>query len=213
MNLDSALQQLVTLTATLDLRIAVLLFAICAIGEFGMSVPYVLESIWLLAGYQVGAGLSSPLHLLGLWFSTQCGRQVGALMLYRLCRYGASPLQKIYQKLHLERFFSRVTSKSSVFNRINLSSPFSVAYGRLLGMRIPMALTLAMKRKPGVLALGVLLSSLDFDAVYVLLGMFFGSTTTIKPAYILLASLGGVTIIYLSTFTLKRLIRRFHPAA
>ena len=61
MNLAYALQQIVAFTATLDPRMAALLFIICAIGEFGISIPYVLESVWLLVGYQLGASMVSPL--------------------------------------------------------------------------------------------------------------------------------------------------------
>lgn len=213
MDLGNALQQIVAFTATLDPRMAVLLFAICAIGEFGISIPYVMESVWLLVGYQLGAGVLSPLHLMGLWLAAQCGRQVGAWALYRVGKFGTPPLVRLYHKLHLERFFSRVTAKSGAFNRINLASPFSVAYGRLFGMRIPVTLALAVKKKPGTLSMGVLLSSIVWDMVYISLGIIFGSTTAIKPVYMFLASLAGLTIIYLVTFIVRRLIRRFKPVS
>ena len=213
MSLGDIGAQILALTATLDPRIAALLFAICAIGELGVSIPYVLEGIWLLTGYQLGAGTLSPLHLTVLWLAAQCGRQVGAMALYRVGRLGTPPLMKLYDRLHLSRFFSRITAKSGAFNRLNLSSPFSVAYGRLFGMRIPVAMALAVKKKPGMLSLGVLFSSIIWDAVYISLGIIFGSTAVIKPAYIFLASLAGLTIIYLVTFGVRRLARRLRPPA
>jgi hypothetical protein len=210
MNFEGALQQIVAFTATLDPRMAALLFVICAVGEFGISIPYVLEGVWLLTGYQLGSGVLSPLHLVGLWLAAQCGRQVGAMMLYRTARFGTPSLFRLYNKLHLARFFSRLTSKSSTFNHhVNLLSPFSVAYGRLFGMRIPVALALAIKRKPQMLALGVLLSSIVWDAAYISLGVVFGSTMVIKPVYMFLASLVGLTILYLVTFIVRRLLNRF----
>ena len=78
MSLENVLSQIVGFTATLDPRMAALLFLICAIGEFGISVPYVLESVWLLVGYQLGAGVLSPLEMVGLWLAAQCGRQAGS---------------------------------------------------------------------------------------------------------------------------------------
>jgi membrane-associated protein len=208
MNLGNALQQIVAFTATLDPRMAVLLFVICAIGEFGMSVPYVLESVWLLTGYQLGAGILSPLHLAGLWLAAQCGRQVGALALYRVARFGTPSLLRFYQKLHLARFFNRITAKSGTFSSLDLSSPFSVAYGRLFGMRIPIALALAVKRKPAMLSLGVLLSSAVWDVSYISLGVIFGSTAAVKPVYMFLVSFAGLTVVYLVTLTVRSLIKR-----
>jgi len=210
-NLESVLQQIVSFTATLDPRMAVLLFVICAIGEFGLSIPYVLESIWLLVGYQLGHGVLSPLHLAGLWLAAQCGRQVGSMALYRVARFGTPSLTKFYNKLRLSRLFYRISNKSSAINHINLSSPFSVAYGRLFGMRIPMVLVLAVKRRLGMLSLGVLLSSIVWDAIYISLGIIFGSTVAIKPTYMFLAALAGITVIYLVTFIARMLIRRARP--
>jgi membrane-associated protein len=211
-SLENALQQIMALTTVFDPRMAALLFFTCAIGEFGLPFPYVLESIWLLAGYHLGAGVLSPLHLLGLWFAAQCGRQVGAMALYRVGRLGATPLASLYQKLHLARFLSRITAKSSAFSRINLASPFSVAYGRLFGMRIPVTLTLAVRKSLRTLSIGVLLSSIVWDAVYISLGIIFGSATGIKPYYMFLASLAGLTLIYLVTFAVRRLLKRPQPA-
>jgi membrane protein DedA with SNARE-associated domain len=213
MNLTNALPQILSFTGTLDPRMAALFFILCAIGEFGVSIPYILEGVWLLAGYQLGAGVLSPIHLIGLWLAAQCGRQVGAMALYRVGRFGTKPLVGLYHKLHLTRFFSRVTAKSGAFNRINLASPFSVAYGRLLGMRIPLALTLGVKKKPKMLSMGVLISSIIWDAAYISLGIIFGSTTAIKPVYMFFASLAGLTIIYLVTFIVRRVIRRLKPAS
>lgn len=213
MNLEGILQQIVAFTATLDPRMAALLFVICAIGEFGISIPYVLESVWLLVGYQLGSGVLSPLHLAGLWLAAQLGRQVGAIALYRVGRYGTPLLFRFYNKLHLARLLAKITSKSGTSKYINIFSPFSVAYGRLFGMRIPVTLALAVKRKPQMLSLGVLLSSIVWDAVYISLGIIFGSTVAIKPANIFLASLVGLTIIYVVTYTVRRLLRRFQTAS
>jgi membrane-associated protein len=212
-NLESALQQIVSFTATLDPRMAALLFVLCSIGEFGFSIPYVLESIWLLVGFQLGHGVLSPLHLAVLWLAAQCGRQVGSMGLYRVARFGTPSLTRFYNKLRLSRFVSRIVNKSGAVNHINLSSPFSVAYGRLFGMRIPMVLVLAVKRRLGMLSLGVLLSSLVWDTLYISLGVIFGSTTAIKPSYMFLASLAGLTVIYLVTFIIRILIRRSRPVS
>jgi membrane-associated protein len=191
---------------------AALLFIICTIGEFGISIPYVLESIWLLVGYQLGAGVLSPLHLVGLWLAAQCGRQAGSMALYHVAKFGTTPLVRFYNKQRLSRFTSKLAN-SKVLSRINLASPFSVAFGRLFGMRIPLTLTLAVKKRQRMLSMGVLLSSVVWDTIYISLGIAVGTTTAIKPVHMFLASAAGLTLIYLITFLVRRLIRRLHPAS
>ena len=65
-------------------------------------------------------------------------------------------LEKFYHKIHLDRIFDRLMSKAAAVKKINFTSPFSVAFGRLVGMRIPMTLVLAAKKKPWMLAAGFL---------------------------------------------------------
>jgi membrane-associated protein len=190
---------------------AALLFIICTIGEFGISIPYVLESIWLLVGYQLGAGVLSPLHLVGLWLAAQCGRQLGSMALYHVGRFGSMPLVRFYNKQRLSRFTSKLAN-SKVLSRINLASPFSVAFGRLFWMRIPLTLTLAVKKSLRMLSMGVLLSSVVWDTIYISLGIGVGTTAAIKPIQMLFASVTGLTLIYLVTFIVRRLKKHFQPA-
>jgi membrane-associated protein len=211
-SLENALSQIVGFTATLDPRMAALLFIICAVGEFGISVPYVLESIWLLAGYQLGAGVLSPLEMVGLWLAAQCGRQAGVVALYHVAKFGSPPLVRFYHNRRLSRFIPKALTNSGVLQRINLASPFSVAFGRLFGLRVPLTLTLAVRERPRTLSIGVLLSSLVWDAIYISLGITVGTTAAIKPVQMLFVSVAGVTLIYLVTFLVRRLKKRFQPA-
>lgn len=215
MGLGDAIAQLLAFTTTLDPRTAAVLFFICAIGEFGISIPYVLETIWLLVGYHlvphIGSEVLSPPHLVGLWLAAQCGRQVGALALYHTGRFGSTSLLRFYNNSRVSRFFSRV-AKSRVLKRIDLSSPFSVAFGRLFWMRIPLSLTLGVMKKLKTLSMGVLISSLIWDAVYISVGLIVGATAQIKPLQMFIYSLAGLTLIYLITFLVRRLIRRPQPA-
>jgi membrane-associated protein len=213
MNLENAVAQILALTSTLDPRMAALLFVICAIGEFGISIPYVLESVWLLVGYQLGAGVLSPLHLAVLWLAAQCGRQVGATALYHMGRLGSTPIVRFYNNKRLSRFIPKAVANSRVLNHINLSSPFSVAFGRLFGMRIPLTLTSAVKKRQRTLLMGVLLSSLVWDTIYISVGLTVGATAVVKPVYMFSYSLAGLTLIYLITFLVRRLIKRPQPAS
>jgi hypothetical protein len=213
MNLEDFLQHIVSFTSTLDPRMALLLFLLCAIGEIGLAIPYILESIWLLVGFNIGAGQISPWHVIILWLSAQAGRQAGNMGLYSIARLGMPALTGFYHKIHLDRLFNMLMARSGAVSRVNLESPFSVAFGRMVGLRIPMLLLMAAKKRPGMLALGVLLSSIIWDVLYMAIGAIFGSTVDIKPGYMLLISIGGLTAIYLITFTIRILVkRRRHPA-
>ena len=213
MSLGNVLAQFLQLTASLDPRTAAFLFVICAIGEFGLSIPYVLESVWLLMGYQLGTGVLSPVHLLGLWLAAQCGRQVGSLALYHVARLGTTPLSRLYSKQRRSRFWPKVSINHRVLNRLNFTSPFSVAYGRLFGLRIPLTITLAVRKSLVTLLAGVLLSSVVWDAAYIILGATVGRTAVVKPVQMLLASVAGLTLLYLVIFIVRRWLRRPQPAS
>jgi hypothetical protein len=73
----------------------------------------------------------------------------------------------------------------------------------------PMMLVCAGKKQPGTLALGVLLSSIVWDALYLSLGAFFGTTLEIGQGYMLLISLGCISVIYLAVYAIRKLISRF----
>jgi hypothetical protein len=211
MNLAHFLSQIPQLTANLNLGTAVLLFAICALGEFVVAIPYVLESIWLLAGFQLGAGVLSPLQLMGLWLAAQSGRQAGTLALYFTIRLGSSPLARFYRRITAWRFWPKIKSDNKLLSRINLTSPFSLAYGRLVGLRFPLMIMLALKKKLMAAMTGVLLSSVVWDAIYITLGATVGRTGALKPVQMLLASLAGLTLLYLVVFIVRRMFKRPQP--
>jgi len=212
MHLEHFLSQILQLTANFDPRTAAFLFVICMMGEFVVSVPYVLESMWLLAGYQLGAGVLSPLELIGLWLAAQCGRQTGTLALYFIIRVGSSPMAGLYHKITNLRFWPKVRPNNKLLSRINLTSPFSLAYGRLLGLRFPLTIMLALKKKLPAAMAGVLLSSVVWDAIYLTLGATVGRTAALKPIQLLLVSIGGLTLLYLLVFIVRRLFKRLQPA-
>ena len=96
------------------------------------------------------------------------------MALYHVGRFGSIPLLRFYNKRAYHDFSPRVAN-SRVLSRINLSSPFSVAFGRLFAMRIPLTLTLGVKRDLKTLSMGVLISSIVWDAVYIAVGLTVGS--------------------------------------
>jgi membrane protein DedA with SNARE-associated domain len=208
MNLSNAVAQILALTSTLNLKIAALVFIVCAIGEVSIGIPYVLESMWLLAGYQLGAGVLSPLDLGGLWLAAQCGRQAGSFALYGAARVGTMPMAKLLRRCQSWRFWPKRSVNRKLLDRINLMSPFSVAYGRLFGLRVPMTIALAAKKRVAPLPVGVLLGSLVWDAAYIALGATVGKVAVLKPAEMFLATFAGLTLLYLVVLAVRRLLRR-----
>ncbi len=210
MNLDSIIQQALNIAGTFNLTLVVLLFSICVIGEFHIAVPYLLETVWLLAGYHVGSGALSPFALFLLWLAAQAGRQVGATALFYLTRLGSVSVSRIYQR----RFGVSLAEQSAASNaiafrfwrRLDYLSPLSVAAGRLFWLRIPLTLTLGVKRQLKPLCVGVLLSGLVWDGIYIVLGVI-GGHTPLTREQMLLYSLAGLTLLYAVTVVARQLAR------
>lgn len=212
---NSLVQQVYNFTGSLDPRLMAALFLLCAIGEFGLPFPYLLETLWLLAGFQIGTKTISVLDVAVLLLTVQAGRQTGATTLYFLTRLGKTPLGKLYDRLGITKLSQKLPeNKKSPFrllHKIDFFSPFSIAFGRLMWLRVPLTLALGMKRRIAALSGGVLLSGLIWDMVYIVVGMIAGTTATLKPAQMLLYSLAGLTTLYLIGFSVK-LIRGRRPA-
>ena len=62
MDLEGFLRGIVDFTATLDPRMALLLFVICTLGEIGIAIPFLLEFLWVNVGLNVGAGKISAVR-------------------------------------------------------------------------------------------------------------------------------------------------------
>lgn len=212
MNVDSLLQQIYSFSGTLGPKLALALFLICLVGEFGATVPYLLETVWLIAGYQVGIGALSGFEVALLLLTVQLGRQSGATALYYVARLGSTPLSRLYQKYGQNNLDGKVAAYQNgpwrLLKKFDLLSPFSVAMGRLLWLRLPLTLALGLKKKIGALTIGVLLSGLAWDGVYILVGAIAGTTVALKPAHMIAYSLAGLTAMYLLVFAAKLVFSR-----
>jgi hypothetical protein len=209
MNLEVIFHHVLNLAGTFNPTLVVFLFLICFIGEFGICVPYLLETIWLLSGYNFGTGVLPLSDLLLLWLVAQASRQAGGITLSYLGRFGSMPLIKFYNK-HFEASVSEKIAENNstsvnFFRRINFLSPFSIALGRLIWLRIPITLILGAKRQLKTLSLGVLLASLVWDGMYIFLGAVVGAHAALKPPQMILYSLVGLTILYAVSFATRHL--------
>ncbi len=210
--LDGLLSQALAITGTFNPKIAIILFLLCSIGEFGFALPYILETIWLMAGYNLSVGTSSWVDVLLIWLVAQAGRQTGSTALYYSGRLGMIPLTRLYKRYIEPRLPKRQIIPAGIAKIISNPSPFSVAIARLVGLRIPAALTMSARQRLLHLSLGVLLSSIIWDGIYLIVGATVGRTTVIKPTSMLLYSLGGLTALYLITLGVRYLYNKSRSA-
>ncbi len=209
MNPEALIQQAFNLAGTFNTTLVIFLLVICIIGEFGLVVPYLLETIWLMAGYNFGTGTIPLVDVVLLWLVALAGRLVGAIILAYLGRFGSMPIIKFYNKHFeasvVEKLEENSSAKTKWYRKINFLSPFSVAIGRVLWFRIPLSLILGAKKQLKALTLGILLSSLAWDGLYIVLGAVVGAHTTLKPPQMILFSLIGLTLLYVGTFAVRHL--------
>ena len=202
-------QNIVQFTSVFNFQLAIPLLVISLIGEILVGIPFFLELVWMQVGINLAKGILSPWGMLGFFAFAQIGRQIGALILYRVAMFGLPALKKLYHWLRLDILFNKFQAKSgNAINKINLASPFSIAFARMIMMRIPIALALAAKKRPGMLSLGVFISSVIFDGIYISIGVILGVVVHIDSIYMILISIGTLTVIYLITFLVKMLIKR-----
>jgi membrane protein DedA with SNARE-associated domain len=208
MSLTGLLSQVLEITSNFNPKIAIILFLLCSIGEIGFALPYILETVWLMAGYHLATGILSISDLLLIWLVAQAGRQTGSLVLYFSAMLGLNPLKKFYKKHIAHRLPKRQIIPPAIARSLTHPSAFSVAIGRLVGLRVPLAITMGASQRLLHLSLGVLMSSIVWDGIYIVVGRTVGSAVIMKPQYMLWYSLGGLTALYLIVLGLRFLWRR-----
>jgi hypothetical protein len=83
MGLDILYSNVISLTQSFNLWLILAIFLITLIEEFGISVPYLLESMWLFIGYGVSTNVLAPGAIVLFCLIGLIGREIGASMLYR----------------------------------------------------------------------------------------------------------------------------------
>jgi arginine exporter protein ArgO len=64
---------------------------------------------------------------------------------------------------------------------------------------------LGVKKQYRVLFLGVIISSIIFDGIFLTVGIVVGANTMVKPAEMVLFSLAGLTFFYLVVFSIRQI--------
>ena len=204
------LKQILNLIGTFNLQAVCLLFLLCSLGEILLaSVPYLLETVWLMAGYNLGAGIISPFQMLLLWLVAVAGRETGVLLLFSVSRFSSLPITRLYQK-YLEKRFKKFSSNEAWLTKLSRRldsylSPFTIALGRLLGLGTPLTVLMGVKKKYKMLFLGVIISSFIFDGIFLIVGLVVGKNTQVKQTEMILFSLIGLTAFYLVVFSVRQI--------
>jgi hypothetical protein len=211
MNLDEISRQIVTFASTFNLWLVVSIFLVLAVNEFGFVIPYLMETIWILAGYHVRIGVLPVYQLILLMVVAMSGRVVGSLTFYTVVGLGSERLMRIYRRIFGDALAAGNGEPKSlpakVMKKLNLFSPFMVACGRLIWLKIPLNIALGIRRDLKVLVPAVMLSSLIWDATYVALGLILGNIKT-EPPLLVLYSLAVLTMIYGGTYLARRFLTR-----
>jgi membrane-associated protein len=209
------INQVPNLVGSFTPQLALVVFLLSLVGEaFVISIPLVFEFIFITAGYQMSIGVLPVVDMLLLALLSQLGRQIGALVLFGLSHKSSSFLGKFITR----RFPRKNILESTPFKflrHIDKITPFGVAIGRLLWLRIPLTLILGARRKLKTLILGIAISSTIYEGIYIGLGAIVGKTTkesaTMGSGIIiwLAVSLGIVYVVALSIrFAINRMKKR-----
>jgi hypothetical protein len=137
------------------------------------------------------------------------GRETGVLLLFSVSRFGSLPLTRLYQK-YLEKRFKKFSGQDTWLSRLSSKmdsylSPFTIALGRLIGLGTPLTILMGVKKKYKILFVGVLLSSLIFDGIFLIVGIVVGKNTHVKQTDMILYSLIGLTVFYLIVFSIRQI--------
>jgi len=211
MSLDEISRQIVTFASTFNLWLVVSIFLVLAVNEFGFVIPYLMETIWILAGYHVRIGVLPVYELVLLMAVAMAGRVLGSLLFYSVVGLGSQRVMRVYRRIFGDALGGGKgegkNPAARVMKKLNLLSPFMVAGGRLIWLKIPLTITLGIRRDVKVLVPAVMLSSLIWDATYIALGVVLGNIKT-EPPLLVAYSLAVLTVIYGSTYLARRILNR-----
>jgi membrane protein DedA with SNARE-associated domain len=149
-----------------------LLFFILVISEFGIPIPFFMQGVRFYIGYTLGHGSLSVLLLIPILI---IGRQFGAASLYWLTRFLSNSVINWYQK----RFKPMKSETEKIKTRLKSKTPFmlgAIVLGRITpGLLVPVTLASGIiNLNYGYFTIGVLISSVLYDAVFISLAAIFG---------------------------------------
>ncbi|MDP2931214.1 MAG: hypothetical protein Q8O05_01795 [Chloroflexota bacterium] len=192
------------ITQGINLKVMLAVLILMVIGEVDLQIPLLIESIWLVIGYQSGANATALFNIIALFLIAQLGRQIGISSVYYLFQVINSPLSRFYMKrLQRNRYYQKFAQRESSYSARYLSLS-TATLGMLTWLNMPIKAMLVIKRKLRTLLIGTLLSGAAFDVVYIVAGAVFHVTTlnlAYLPAFLLV---GFVVFIVIRMVILRR---------
>ena len=186
------------ITGGFNVRVGVGMLALSMLGEVYVLIPLLMESVWLVVGYQAGThtSLMSVCNLVSTFLIVQTGRQIMMSAVYFLFPVINKPLSKLYQKrVQANTYYKRYIEKyqqNEYLSELRFFSIGSSVLGMLTPLNTPLKFLLVIKRKLKTLLIATLLSGMIFDTVFIVLGAVFHVTTlnvTYLPLFLLVGFL------------------------
>jgi len=207
MNIADIIKEIITFAGTYNPLLIICLFVLLLLNEFGFFIPCLLETIWIIVGYNLHVGSISVYQAVALMAASMAGHLTGSLILYNLSKLGSPWILKVYHRFINSSTTSTFAKSNSlpvrILKKANLLSPYPVALGRLLWMKIPLTLTLGVRKNLRTLMLAVMLSSFVSDSTICTLG-FIGGSMKLNPLQTIFYSMAGIFLIYTVIFILKK---------
>ena len=180
-----------------------IIFALCLVGEsVGLSLPYILETTWLMAGFLLGSHQISLLTVLPMLLAAIFGRLAGMTIFYVLVGAGSTWFFRRFPNMKTRLDDSTFSQK---LNSRHWTVPLWIALGRLLWMRIPISIVMTLSRRYWALSIGLVISALVFELTYVIIGLKVGNSVNLSPIQLVPYLLIGVTISFGVGFGAHRL--------
>ncbi|MBT9149369.1 MAG: hypothetical protein DDT28_00792 [Dehalococcoidia bacterium] len=172
-----------------------LFFLIAMLGEVYLQIPLLMESLWLLVGYQSRVNNIALFNTTLILLTAQAGRQASMLALYyffpvinkSLSKFLVKPvmnkplLKLLLKPIQINRFHRKHLAQDHFDTRYLSSVPATL--GMLTWLNGPIKLVLVWRRRLKPLLVGTLFSGLVFDGIYLLAGALF-RTTELSIAYL-----------------------------
>ncbi len=165
-------------------------FLIAMLGEVNLQIPLLMETIWLLVGYQSRVNNIALFNTALILLAAQTSRQVSMLALYYFFPVLNKPLSKLllkpiqsngFYRNHFEGFYRENFGRENFDTRY--LSPLAATLGMLTWLNLSIKLVLVWRRRLKPLLVGTLFSGLVFDGIYLLAGALF-HTTELSIAYL-----------------------------
>lgn len=215
MDLAVITKEIIAFTGTFNPWLIISLFILLVLNEFGFFIPCLLETVWILVGFNLHANNISLYQAVLLILTSLAGRIIGSYLLFRLSGLSSGWITKIYQRWFKPTLTDSVMNSNSLPARLlrktNLLSPYPVAFGRLLWLKIPLTMTLGIKNHLKALVLGVILSSFVSDTAIVVIGYISGSIK-LNTFQAVTYSMGGLITIYAVIFIIRKLVGIAHSS-